>query len=130
LLTQRTKGPQQARSVSIYTASYALGSAGSFFVAGLVNSLFGWRATFIAAGIGPLLAIVAVSCVSSESARQVPAGPFLDFRSVLANRGFMAYVLGFAGNTWEVFGIRVWLWPASHGRCTCLATKLIYQVQL
>jgi hypothetical protein len=41
----------------------------------------------------------------------------------------MAYVLGFAGNTWEVFGIRVW-WPASRGRCTCLATKFIYQVQL
>ena len=108
LLTQRTGGPQQSRSVSIYTASYALGSAGSFFVAGLVDALFGWRATFIAAGIGPLLAIVVVGCVSSAPARQVPAGPFLDFRSVLANRGFMAYVLGFAGNTWEVFGIRVW----------------------
>jgi MFS family permease len=108
LLTQRTKGPQQSRSVSIYTASYALGSAGSFFVAGLVDELFGWRATFIAAGIGPLLAIVIVGCVSSVPARQVPGRLFLDFRSVLANRGFMAYVLGFAGNTWEVFGIRVW----------------------
>jgi MFS family permease len=32
----------------------------------------------------------------------------LEFRSVFANRPFMAYVLAFAGNTWEVFGIRVW----------------------
>ncbi len=108
LLTERSRGPQQARSVSIYTASYALGSAGSFFVAGLVDALFGWRATFIAAGIGPLLAIAAVAFLSDAPARQRPAGPILDFRSVLANRGFMAYVLGFAGNTWEVFGIRVW----------------------
>jgi predicted MFS family arabinose efflux permease len=108
LLTQRVRGPKQARSVSIYTSSYALGSAGSFLVAGMVDAVFGWRATFLAAGIGPLLAIAAVGCLSPAPAQQMPAGPILDFRSVLANRAFMAYVLGFAGNTWEVFGIRVW----------------------
>ena len=108
LLTERVRGPKQARSVSIYTSSYALGSAGSFFVAGIVDAVFGWRATFIAAAIGPLLAIAAVGCLSPAPARQTPAGPFLEFRSVFANRAFMAYVLGFAGNTWEVFGIRVW----------------------
>jgi MFS family permease len=108
LLIERIRGPKQARSVSIYTSSYALGSAGSFLVAGIVDAVFGWRATFLAAGIGPLLAIAAVGCLSPAPARQAPAGPFLEFRSVLANRAFMAYALGFAGNTWEVFGIRVW----------------------
>ena len=108
LLTQHIRGPKQARSVSIYTSSYALGSAGSFLVAGIVDAVFGWRATFLAAGIGPLLAIAAVGCLSPAPARQTPAGPFLEFRSVFANRPFMAYVLAFAGNTWEVFGIRVW----------------------
>lgn len=108
LLVERVRGPKQARSVSIYTSSYALGSAGSFLVAGLVDAAFGWRATFLAAGIGPLLAIAAIGCLSPAPPRQAPAGPFLDFRSVLANRPFMAYVLAFSGNTWEVFGIRVW----------------------
>jgi len=108
LLTQRVGGPKQARSISIYTASYALGSAGSFLVAGVVDAAFGWRATFLAAGIGPLLAIAAVCCLSPAPARQRPSGPFLEFRSVFANRPFMTYVLAFAGNTWEVFGIRVW----------------------
>jgi MFS family permease len=108
LLTQRVRGPKQARSVSIYTSSYALGSAGSFLVAGVVDAVFGWRATFLAAGVGPLLAVAAAGCLSPAPAQQTPVGRFLDFRSVLANRAFMAYVLGFAGNTWEVFGIRVW----------------------
>jgi MFS family permease len=108
LLTERVGGSKQARSVSIYTASYALGSAGSFLVAGIVDTMFGWRATFLAAGIGPLLAIAAVSCLPAAPSRRKPAGRVLEFRSVLANRAFMAYVLGFAGNTWEVFGIRVW----------------------
>jgi MFS family permease len=31
-----------------------------------------------------------------------------DFRRVLRDRTFMKYVLAFSGNTWEVFGIRVW----------------------
>lgn len=108
LLTQRVGGSKQARSVSIYTASYALGSAGSFLVAGIVDTMFGWRATFLAAGIGPLLAVAAVGCLPAAPSRRKPAGRVLEFRSVLANRAFMAYVLGFAGNTWEVFGIRVW----------------------
>jgi len=108
LLTQRIAGPKQPRSVSIYTASYALGSAGSFLVAGIVDAVFGWRATFLAAGIGPLLAMAALACLPPARAQQKPAGPFLDFRSVFTNRRFMAYVLAFAGNTWEVFGIRVW----------------------
>jgi MFS family permease len=108
LLTERIRGPTQARSVSIYTASYAVGSAGSFFVAGIFDALLGWQAAFLAAGIGPLLAIAAVACLPPAPAKQTPVGPFLEFQSVLANRRFMAYVLGFAGNTWEVFGIRVW----------------------
>jgi MFS family permease len=108
LLTQRITGPKQARGVSIYTASYALGSAGSFLVAGIVDAAFGWRATFLAAGIGPLLAVAAVACLPPAPARQRPAGPLLEFRGVFANRRFMTYVLAFAGNTWEVFGIRVW----------------------
>lgn len=108
LLTERIRGLKQARSVSIYTSSYAFGSAGSFLIAGIVDVVFGWRATFLAAGIGPLLAIAAVACLPSAPARHTPAGPILEFGSALRNRAFMAYVLGFAGNTWEVFGIRVW----------------------
>lgn len=108
LLIERTEGPHQSRSVSLYTASYALGSAGSFLVAGIVDAMFGWRATFLAGGIGPLLAIAAIACLSPAPARKTPAGPVLEFGSVLRNRPFMSYVLAFAGNTWEVFGIRVW----------------------
>ncbi|MDP1839355.1 MAG: MFS transporter [Reyranella sp.] len=108
LLIERAEGPHQSRSVSIYTASYALGSAGSFLVAGIVDAMFGWRATFLAGGIGPLLAIATIACLSPAPARKAPAGPVLEFGSVLRNRPFMSYVLAFAGNTWEVFGIRVW----------------------
>ncbi len=53
LLMDRVGRPYQGRAAGIYTSSYAAGSAGSFLIAELVAEAFGWRATFIAAGIGP-----------------------------------------------------------------------------
>jgi MFS family permease len=32
----------------------------------------------------------------------------MEFRTLLRDRALMAYVIGFAGNTWEVFAVRVW----------------------
>jgi len=108
LLTERVEGQAQGRSVSIYTSSYAIGSAGSFLVSGIVEAALGWRAAFAAGGIGPLLAIAAVACLSAAPPRQASQSSATGFGDVLRNRPFMGYVLGFAGNTWEVFAIRVW----------------------
>jgi MFS family permease len=108
LLVDRLAGRPRARGTAIYTSSYALGSAGSFLVAGIVDTTFGWRGTFVISGIGPLLAIAAIALLPAIS-DPLPGGAFpLDFRPVLRDRALMAYVLAFAGNTWEVFAVRVW----------------------
>lgn len=108
LLAQRIEGPQQQRSVSVYSSSYALGSAASFLVAGVVDAMFGWRAVFVAGGVGPLLAVVAVVCLSRSPSRPPPVAEQGMVATAIKNRAFLAYVAAFAGNTWEVFGIRVW----------------------
>lgn len=110
LLAERIEGAGQARAVSVYTASYALGSSGSYLLAGVVDAAIGWRYAFLTSAIAPLLAIVSVAGLSPSPPRshQRSAGLMVDLRDVLRNRTFMAYVFGFAGNTWEVFGIRVW----------------------
>jgi MFS family permease len=108
LLVDRLAGRARARGTAIYTSSYALGSAGSFLLAGIVDTTFGWRGTFVISGIGPLLAIAAITLLPAIS-DPLPGGAFvLDFRPVLRDRALMAYVLAFAGNTWEVFAVRVW----------------------
>jgi MFS family permease len=108
LLTRHVEGPGQARAVSIYTSSYALGSSGSFLIAGVADAMFGWRAVFFVSALGPLIAIAAVACLSRPPSRPQAAGLMPDFGGVFRDRTFMKYVLAFAGNTWEVFGIRVW----------------------
>jgi MFS family permease len=61
LLVDRVTGRARARGTAIYTSSYAVGTAASFLVAGFVDTIFGWRVSFTASGIGPLLAIAALT---------------------------------------------------------------------
>src|SRR6185312_10292018 len=97
-----------ARGAAIYTSSYAAGSAGSFLIAGAIDAAFGWRATFVAAGIAPLLTIPIVALLPRRPTQGKNTARLMEFRTLLRDRALMAYVIGFAGNTWEVFAVRVW----------------------
>jgi predicted MFS family arabinose efflux permease len=108
LLMDRTDRSHQGRAAGIYTSSYAAGSAGSFLIAGLIDEAFGWRATFVAAGIGPLLSIVSLALLPAASVDRKSDRRRPPYRALLRNRALIAYVAAFAGNTWEVFAVRVW----------------------
>ncbi len=108
LLVDRVAGRAGARGTAIYTSSYALGSAGSFFLTGMVDAALGWRASFTASGIAPLLAIAALALLPAAAQARRATAVVLDFRPVLRDRELMAYVLAFAGNIWEVSAVRAW----------------------
>src|SRR5215467_4996754 len=108
LLMDRVDRSHQARAAGIYTSSYAAGSAVSFMIAGVVDTAFGWRATFIAASIGPLLSIGTCALLPSPLIQKRSNRSPPPYRAVFRNRGLVAYVAAFAGNTWEVFAVRVW----------------------
>jgi MFS family permease len=108
LLADRVTGRARARGSAIYTSSYAIGTAGSFLLSGVVNASLGWRASFVASGIAPLLAVAAIALLPTTSERLPAAATTLDFRPVLRDRALMAYVLAFAGNIWEVSAVRAW----------------------
>lgn len=108
LLAERTAGRARARGSAVYTASYTLGAAVSFFIAGAADAAFGWRGAFAISGIAPIFAICAVALLPAAS-EAAPAVAFsFDIRPLLRNRALMAYVLAFAGNIWEVSAVRAW----------------------
>ena len=113
LMIDRLEGDSQARAGAFYSAAYALGSGASFLIAGLLSDILGWRATFIAAGAGSLLAVPLLLLIGSplEGGEVRSARWFPDYRSALRDREVMRYVIAYAGNTWEVFAIRVWFVP-------------------
>jgi MFS family permease len=109
LLTDLVGESARIRGAGIYTSSYALGSAASYLLAGLVEAVWGWPAAFAAAGVGPAVAGALVALLPRPPARPKAAPPpRIALKPLLKNRAFMAYVAGYAGNTWEVFSVRVW----------------------
>ncbi|HZT87833.1 MAG TPA: MFS transporter [Stellaceae bacterium] len=108
LLVDRVGEAQQARAAALYTSCYAIGGAVSLALAGVVDAAFGWRATFVAGAFGPLLAMAGIALLPPAPGGRPTVRRLLEFAPVLRNRGLMAYVVGFAGNTWEVFAVRVW----------------------
>jgi MFS family permease len=107
LLMDRVSRSYQGRAAGIYTSTYAAGSATSYLLAGTIDASFGWHAAFLAAGVAPLLAIGTLALLPAASARRSDR-PRATIRALLQNRSLIAYVAAFAGNTWEVFAVRVW----------------------
>jgi MFS family permease len=108
LLAERTDGRRRARGSAVYSAFYTLGAAGSFFLAGAIDAVSGWRAAFALSGLVPLVAIAALVLLPPRSEPVASAAFTLDLRPLLCNRALIAYVLAFAGNIWEVSAVRAW----------------------
>ncbi|KIL99729.1 Nitrate/nitrite transporter [Paramagnetospirillum magnetotacticum MS-1] len=110
-LVDRTRGPKQARWISFYTASFSLGTSGSFMIIGAVAEVWGWKAAFVLAGLSALAAFVLVLAVLERTEPVAPAQPVnpFDFGPVFRNRAAMGYVLGYAAHVWELFGARSWM---------------------
>ncbi len=108
LLTDLVGDAARIRGAGIYTSSYALGTAASYLQAGYVEASFGWPAVYAVSAIGPVLAGLCVALLPRPPARLRAEAPRIELKPLLKNRALMAYVLAFAGNTWEVFSVRVW----------------------
>lgn len=113
LMADRLTGAVQARAGALYSAAYAVGSGASFLIAGPVASSLGWPAAFVTAGLGSLAAIPLVLAIGAPlPGHEVRSNRWLpDFRGLFATPEAVRYIIAYAGNTWEVFSMRVWFVP-------------------
>lgn len=110
VLVDRFGGDRQSRAVALYTASFSLGTATSFFVAGEAGAAFGWPVAFwISAGASLASGLMVMGLLKKVTPlRPDNAGSVFDIRPVLRNRAAMAYVLAYAAHGWELFAFRAW----------------------
>lgn len=109
-LSDRIAGPRQGRAIAFYTSTFGIGSSLSLWMAGVLQSQFGWRVAFLAASAGPAVAAALVAAA-------LPARPFVPstvprrhlFRAVLGDRRIAGYVAGYAAHCWELFAVRSWI---------------------
>jgi MFS family permease len=113
VMTGRLTGRTRIRAVPYYTTAFAVGISVSFLISGLVEARYGWRAAFLAGGVGSAFGAVFVLLASRGIVAQREVSGTtrhpLDFRPVLRNHDAMAYVLAYGGHCWELFAFRAWL---------------------
>jgi MFS family permease len=115
LLSDRISGAKQSRSIAFYTASFGLGTALSLALAGAVALRAGWRAAFLVAAAGPLVAgalVVALLTPLPQAvapARSMALVPFASWAPILKQREAAGYIVGYAVHCLELFGSRSWM---------------------
>ena len=100
------------RAVAFYTASFSIGTALSFLLAGEVETALGWRWAFGLAALGPAAALAIVALLAPPSAPHHLGRPdraLLDFSPVVRNRPALAYILAYCAHNWELFALRSWI---------------------
>ena len=112
VLTDRLPGAAPSRAIAFYTGAFSVGAAFSFVLSGEIASRWSWEFAFGIVALGPLLA-AAITLLLLTSRRPDaelrPHTHLLDFRPVLRNRRAMAFTLGYAGHSWELFALRSWI---------------------
>ena len=109
VLIDRYQGARSSRAVATYTASFSLGTALSFLLAGELAAALGWPAVFAFAAFA---AVVAFALVRALPPLVRPAGavgaPVAALRAALGNRQAIGYVLAYGAHCWELFALRAW----------------------
>ena len=114
VLTDRLPEARQARAVAFYTASFSIGTAVSYALAGGAVEWFGWRGAFLFVAAGPVLGVIALAAAVAPREPEAAAeerGHVLDFRPVLRSRETMGYIIAYAGHGAELFAMRSWIVP-------------------
>src|SRR5581483_10560676 len=115
LLSDRVSPGRQSRSTAFYTASFGIGTALSLALAGAVASRAGWKAAFLVAAAGPVIAGALVLAFLRALPRAgAPAHlralvPFASWGPILRQRETAGYIVGYAVHCLELFGSRSWM---------------------
>lgn len=108
-LTDKLEGRTQARAVAVYTSSFSVGTALSYFLSGRLNGMIGWEATFMLLSAGSALAfltvLISVPPIDRDATPARTSHAF-DFLPVLRAKRCMAYIICYLGHNWELFGFR------------------------
>lgn len=112
VMTDRLPGDTPSRAIAFYTGAFSVGTAISFILSGEVANRVGWNWAFAIAALGPLVAAALALLLLGPrriDAEHRPDTHLLDFRPVLRNRQAMAFTLGYAGHSYELFALRSWI---------------------
>ncbi|MBI4506718.1 MAG: MFS transporter [Chloroflexi bacterium] len=107
-LSDAVPEPMQGRAVAFFSASFSVGNAASFFLAGELAAAFGWQIGLGLLALGPLAgaALIGAFLPPRHVRHRTAATPLFNVRPVLANRPALAYVLAYVVHNAESSSVR------------------------
>jgi len=110
-LTDRIDRRSSSRAVSFYTASFGLGTALSFLLAGELNAALDWRwaSGLTAMGAAMAMILVFVAIPPRQPVRQANSLGLFDFRPVFRNKVAVSYIFSYALHSWELMVVSSWM---------------------
>lgn len=112
ILGDRIDGKAGSRAVTIYMASFSIGSAVSFLVMGQLSPWLGPRMAFAVTALGPLLAsmivlfgVPAIAKTKNEDSEDTTGG----LMQVIRDPNVMSKSFAWASNNFELFGLMPWV---------------------
>lgn len=110
-LTDRVGGPQLARFIAFYTATFGIGTSISLLSAGWLGNQMSWQDAITLMALGPLLAGVilwfGLPAHGVQGTQRTSWWP--RFGPVLAQAEIRPFLFGYAVHCWELFGLRSWM---------------------
>ena len=119
IIADRIKIGEVTRHISFYTAFFGIGAASSYLSSGLLIDAWGWRIAFMCTALGPLLGGLLAWLGTRRLAHEKTwwdihfdirdAFPWTRWQRVMQVKEAMAYMLGYAAHSIELFASRSWL---------------------
>lgn len=108
-LTDRLRGPSQARYVSFYTATFGVGASLSLLLAGWLNQALGWQTSFLILGLLPLLAMpIMLRRLQALRPASRTGSVWPRFGPVWSQPAVRRFIIGYTVHCWELLGLRAW----------------------
>jgi predicted MFS family arabinose efflux permease len=115
IISARLPSALRPRATPYYTASFSLGNAASYLLAGSCSDAESWRNAFAvsaaAACFAALLIMLLVAPLPPQSSAVFKLSDLFAYKQVIANKPAMGYILSYGGHAWELLAFRQWLVP-------------------
>lgn len=114
LISQRFGATRRGAAMGWYLAASTIGYAASLLLGSLLLATLGWRASFIAAALGPCVGLSIAVRVLRDSPNLVPARSTFATTirylvDVWRDKAAMLVIWGYAFHAWELLGLWAWL---------------------
>jgi MFS family permease len=115
IITARLPQASRARATPYYTASFSLGNAVSYLLAGQFSDADSWPLAFGISAVCACVAVLLVALLVAPLPPQKTAGfrlrQLFAYKQVFTNKPAMGYILAYGGHAWELLAFRQWLVP-------------------